>query len=239
MASAWTTSESASARRPAPSVRATAEEIPPPTAPADIICMSISTGKTSATPASASVPSRATKYVSMRPTDAWTNMTRTFGVASLSRVPTIRPSSSIRVRGPRFGRSPPRAATARGLLSAQRHARRGGSRHEGVPLVGDVTLEQAEALAGLHEPTRRAQLRLPHRLEEIDLQLDGREGLALGERAGVGDPHRGVGDVAQHAAVQGAHWVGVPAARLQLHDGLAGRDRAQREPDQGGDGGRR
>ena len=61
MASAWSTSASASARRPAPSARAIADEMPPPMAPADIICISISTGKTSATPASASVPSLATK----------------------------------------------------------------------------------------------------------------------------------------------------------------------------------
>jgi hypothetical protein len=57
MASAWSTSASASARRPAPRARAIADEMPPPMAPADIICMSITMGKTSATPARASVPS--------------------------------------------------------------------------------------------------------------------------------------------------------------------------------------
>src|SRR5207245_1458765 len=98
MASAWTTSASASARRPAPSARAIADEIPPPMAPADIICISISTGKTSATPASASVPSLATKYVSMSPTDACTNMTSTFGVASRRSVLAMGPSTSTRVR---------------------------------------------------------------------------------------------------------------------------------------------
>src|SRR5438093_6731735 len=41
MASAWSTSASASARRPAPSARAIADEMPPPMAPADIICISI------------------------------------------------------------------------------------------------------------------------------------------------------------------------------------------------------
>src|SRR6267143_3588430 len=98
MASAWTTSASASVRRPAPSARAIADEIPPPMAPADIICISISGGKTSDTPARASVPSRATKYVSMSPTDACTNMTSTFGVASRRSVLTMGPSSSTRVR---------------------------------------------------------------------------------------------------------------------------------------------
>ena len=55
--SACSASASASVRRPAPSARAMEEEMPPPMAPADIICISITTGNTSATPASASVPS--------------------------------------------------------------------------------------------------------------------------------------------------------------------------------------
>jgi len=41
--------------------RATADDMPPPIAPADIICISMTSGKTSATPASASVPSQPTK----------------------------------------------------------------------------------------------------------------------------------------------------------------------------------
>jgi hypothetical protein len=61
MAKAWSTNASAAARRPAPRARAIADEMPPPMAPADIICISISTGKTTATPASASVPSVAIK----------------------------------------------------------------------------------------------------------------------------------------------------------------------------------
>jgi hypothetical protein len=58
MIRACTTSALASALRLAPTARAIADEMPPPIAPADIICMSISAGNTSATPASASVPSR-------------------------------------------------------------------------------------------------------------------------------------------------------------------------------------
>jgi hypothetical protein len=38
-----------------------ADEMPPPMAPAEIICISITKGNTSAMPASASVPSRDTK----------------------------------------------------------------------------------------------------------------------------------------------------------------------------------
>ena len=52
---------SASSRRPAPSARATADEMPPPIAPPDIICISIRPGNTSDTPATASVPSFAMK----------------------------------------------------------------------------------------------------------------------------------------------------------------------------------
>ena len=57
MISAWEMVASASSRRPAPSARAIAEDTPPPIAPADIICISMTPGNTSATPASASVPS--------------------------------------------------------------------------------------------------------------------------------------------------------------------------------------
>jgi len=61
IASACSDNALASARRPAPRARAIADEMPPPIAPADIICISIITGKTRATPASAAVPSLPTK----------------------------------------------------------------------------------------------------------------------------------------------------------------------------------
>src|SRR5882724_6501640 len=89
-----------------PGAGAIADEIPPPMAPADIICISIRTGKTSATPARASVPSLATKYVSMSPTEACTNMTSTFGVASRRSVLTIGPSSRTRVLASNRGAVP-------------------------------------------------------------------------------------------------------------------------------------
>jgi hypothetical protein len=53
IATACTASRLASSRRPAPKARATADEMPPPTAPADIICISITAGNTSAMPAKA------------------------------------------------------------------------------------------------------------------------------------------------------------------------------------------
>jgi len=45
MTNACSASALASSRRPAPSARAIAEEMPPPMAPADIICINIKIGK--------------------------------------------------------------------------------------------------------------------------------------------------------------------------------------------------
>jgi hypothetical protein len=58
---ACSTRLSAVSRLPAPSARAIADEMPPPMAPAEIIVISMKGGNTSAMPASASVPSLATK----------------------------------------------------------------------------------------------------------------------------------------------------------------------------------
>jgi hypothetical protein len=61
MTMACSTSALASSLRRAPSARAMAEAMPPPMAPADVVCISITSGNTSAMPASASVPSLPTK----------------------------------------------------------------------------------------------------------------------------------------------------------------------------------
>ena len=98
MISAWATSASASARRPAPSARATADEMPPPIAPADSMPIIMKPGKTSAIPVRASVPRCETHHVSINPVDACASMTSTFGQASLSSVGAIGPVSSISVR---------------------------------------------------------------------------------------------------------------------------------------------
>jgi hypothetical protein len=64
MTSAMTMACAASAfarsRRPAPSARATAEATPPPMPPADMVCMSMTSGNTSETPASAAGPTQPT-----------------------------------------------------------------------------------------------------------------------------------------------------------------------------------
>src|SRR3954463_14328117 len=56
MMAACSASVAARSRLPAPSARLMAEETPPPIAPADIICVSITNGNTSAMPASGSGP---------------------------------------------------------------------------------------------------------------------------------------------------------------------------------------
>ena len=76
-----------------------ADEMPPPTAPAESICIIMKPGNTSAMPASASVPSRDTNHVSINPVEACTSITRMFGQARRSKVGTMRPSSRRRVRG--------------------------------------------------------------------------------------------------------------------------------------------
>jgi hypothetical protein len=75
--------------------------MPPPSDPAEIICMSITPGKTSAIPASASVPKRETQNVSISPVLACASMTTTLGQASFTSSGTIGAYSSARVRGSR------------------------------------------------------------------------------------------------------------------------------------------
>jgi hypothetical protein len=71
--------------------------------------------------------------------------------------------------------------------------------------------------------------------EEIDLQLDGRERLALSQRGGVGVPHRRISQVAVGAAVQRPHRVVVALVGLHLKDRMAGFDGLQAESEQAGD----
>jgi hypothetical protein len=64
-----------------------------------IICTIMTTGKTSAMPASASVPSRATQKVSISPVEACASMIRIFGHAMRSSVGTIGSCRSRRICG--------------------------------------------------------------------------------------------------------------------------------------------
>ncbi len=99
MTTACSTSASASSRWPRPSARAIAAEMPPPIAPAEIVCISMTTGNTSAMPASASVPRRATQKVSISPVEACASMIRMFGHAMRSSIGTTGSCSSRRVCG--------------------------------------------------------------------------------------------------------------------------------------------
>src|SRR5688572_32885389 len=89
----------ASARRPPPSARATADETPPPNPPFDIVTISIQTGRTSETPARASEPRRETNSASAVLESAISMTTRMFGRASLRSVGRIGASRIRLVRG--------------------------------------------------------------------------------------------------------------------------------------------
>src|SRR5262245_48706455 len=223
-------SASASGRRPAPSARATAEATPPPMPPADMVCMSMISGNTRATPASASAPSQPTNIASAALTTACTAMTTTLGAARRRSVGTTGPCSSRSVRAPAGlrGAASGRSAISRvaisaafGLRASQRHARGRRTRDQPILFVQHVALHQADGASGLDHPPAGLQRPRPHWLQEVDLELERGERLALAQRAGPGHAHGGIGDVAQHPAVQGAHRVGQPLVDLQLDRGLA------------------
>ena len=99
MTSACTTSRRAAAASPEPSARAIADDTPPPIAPAEVICSSMRSGKTSARPASGPVPRRPTKYVSPTETSDWNATSSTPGADRRASVGTIGAASSRSVRG--------------------------------------------------------------------------------------------------------------------------------------------
>src|SRR5262245_11480820 len=207
MKSAWATSASASFRRPAPRARATAEATPPPIPPADMVIISITRGKTSETPASASPPSQPTKTASSVLTRAWSTMTATLGAASRRRVGATAPSRRRRVRAAIGGAEgagraidpavAPMALPPHCLFAEQGHARARGARDQALALVRDVALGEADGASGLDDAARRREPPRAHRLQEVDLELERRERLPLVEAGRIGDAHRRVRDVAQ------------------------------------------
>src|SRR5678816_1457989 len=137
MTRACTTRASASARRPAPRFRATAAATPPPMPPADMVCISITRGNTSETPARASDPSQPTNTASSVLTAACTTIPTTLGAAG---------RGCGRDRGGRSHLAPHR------LLAAQGHAGAGGARDEALLVVDHVALGEPHRVARLHHP---------------------------------------------------------------------------------------
>src|SRR5713101_4978584 len=108
------------------------------------------------------------------------------------------------------------------LCSSERHSGAGGARHQSVLVVVDVALDEAHRVAALHDPPRGYEPSRPHGLEEIDLELEGGEGLALVKGGGIGHAHGGIGEVAENSAVERAHGIGMLRPRFHLHDGMTG-----------------
>src|ERR1041384_2201118 len=90
---------------------------------------------------------------------------------------------------------------------------------EASGVVGDVALEEAEGARALDEVGGGGEVGGPDRLEELAGEVEGGEGLVVLEGGGERDAHGGIGDVAQDAAVEGAHGVGV-AVRWAVQIGL-------------------
>jgi hypothetical protein len=96
------TNASASALRPAPKARAMADEMPPPSDPAESTCIIIQPGKTSDMPASESMPRRETNQIWISATEDCATIIAVVGAAILSKVGVIRPCSMRSVRASNF-----------------------------------------------------------------------------------------------------------------------------------------
>jgi hypothetical protein len=137
--------------------------MPPPIAPWATATSSETSGKTGATPARASTPSRDTKYTSSNPIRIWTVITVASGIASRMIVDAIGCSSSMRVResrspgwlpGRRFAslclqRSMAGAAIPENFAAASRHSRLHLSGSESSLVRYDNTSEACMAVLHL------------------------------------------------------------------------------------------
>jgi hypothetical protein len=95
------------------------------------------------------------------------------------------------------------------LRSAQGHAGAGCSRYQAALGIGHIALDQSDGASALDNVGRGREASLPDRTEEIDLEFQGGECLIRIQRAGVGETHSGIGEVAQDSAVDGAHRIRV------------------------------
>lgn len=102
-----------------------------------------------------------------------------------------------------------RFSAALRLRTAQSHACTRGAAYQSTLGIGQIALDQSDGASALDDIGRGRQARLPDWTEEIDLQFERGECLLVLQRAGVGETHRGVGQVAQDPAVDSAHRIGV------------------------------
>jgi hypothetical protein len=125
------------------------------------------------------------------------------------------------------------------MIVAQRHASARGPRDEVTFPVFDVALRQPHEASVLDHTANGLQHPRPERAEVVDLQLEGGETLPRFQRAGIRQPHRRVGDIAEDPAVEGAHRVRVTLIGLHFQDRSPWFDGHQAKSNQLGDRGLR
>src|SRR5918997_36804 len=100
-------------------------------------------------------------------------------------------------------RDDPDSATG-GRLAPQRHAGARRARDEPALVVEHVALGEADRPTAADHASACEELPRPERPQEVDLQLERRERLAVLEGREEGRAHRGVGQVAENPAVDRA-----------------------------------
>src|SRR4029434_9278904 len=135
-------------------------------------------GKTGATRAGAPARSQPTNTASSVLTAACSTMTSTFGAASRSSVRAPGPSISGRVRVESAADTGAASEAAVALISAthrlltpEGHAGAGGARDQAILVRDHVALDETDRAAALHHVAGGHQRPGPHRLEEVDLEL--------------------------------------------------------------------
>src|SRR5204863_9841129 len=124
-------------------------------------------------------------------------------------------------------------ATAR--FAAQNEAGRIGLGDALPVLVGHFALDISHVLATVGYSRLGAQPRSPDRTEEVDAEIYAGEPFIRCQGRRERHSHRGVREVAEDAAMQGAHWIEVLRTGLHGADGAAIRHCFDGEADQLGD----
>src|SRR5713226_7957606 len=196
-----------------------------------------SAAKIASNPASSASRATACTSLALQPTPGMTaSASRSAMVASSDVEPHGCAPSGMRSENTR---RPAGRLAAGGLGAPEGQHGRARPGHEPLLRVHDVALDEADRPAALHDASGGGEPSRPDGLEEVDLELERRERLALVERGRPGHPHRRVRDVAEDAAVERAHRVRVALRRLERDDRPARLDGDERESDERGDGRRR